>query len=436
MRNSLADSHQKKILLMGATFGTNNLGVSALTAGTIEACLHVWPHSTIILLDYDQKPFIFHYNSVNGPVTVELVNMRFSKKFSTNNIAFLILLSSILRMMPRPIKRVMSARNRCLDAISNVDVAVSISGGDSFSDIYGIERLLYVSMPQILVELNAKKTVLLPQTIGPFGTHLARMLARHILRRAALVYSREYAGLQEMRDFLGKDFDTVRFRFCYDLGFVVNPTLPQNMDLDGFAVRGSNYPTVGLNVSGLLWIGGYTKNNQFGLKTDYPVLIENLIDRLIREKKATVLLIPHVFGKAAESESDQTVSEKLYRTLKPKYGQKIFFAKGGYDQSEIKYIIGLCDFFIGSRMHACIAALSQCIPTVPIAYSKKFIGVMETIGVARCVVDLRTMEESEILSAIGRVWGERNHIGKMLESKIPEVKARILNLFFEINEAL
>ncbi|MBW2647335.1 MAG: hypothetical protein JRE23_14395 [Deltaproteobacteria bacterium] len=28
----------------------------------------------------------------------------------------------------------------------------------------------------------------------------------------------------------------------------------------------------------------------------------------------------------------------------------------------MKYSIGLCDFFIGARMHSAIAALSQCAP--------------------------------------------------------------------------
>ena len=49
----------------------------------------------------------------------------------------------------------------------------------------------------------------------------------------------------------------------------------------------------------------------------------------------------------------------------------------------MKYLIGQCDFFVGSRMHSCIAAVSQCVPAVSIAYSDKFIGVMATLGLSR-----------------------------------------------------
>jgi polysaccharide pyruvyl transferase WcaK-like protein len=130
------------------------------------------------------------------------------------------------------------------------------------------------------------------------------------------------------------------------------------------------------------------------------------------------------------------VCEALYRNLKSKYEARLYLARGKYDQSEIKYVIGLCDFFIGSRMHACIAALSQYIPTVPVAYSKKFIGVMETIGVESYVADPRTMDEHEILRTVNRAWADKDNIRRHLEGKIPEVKARVLNLFKEIAATL
>ena len=55
---------------------------------------------------------------------------------------------------------------------------------------------------------------------------------------------------------------------------------------------------MGLNVSGLLDMGGYTRNNAFGLKTDYRALIYNVIDFLIEKKQVDVATWhrTHVFG--------------------------------------------------------------------------------------------------------------------------------------------
>lgn len=84
---------------------------------------------------------------------------------------------------------------------------------------------------------------------------------------------------------------------------------------------------------------------------------------------------------------------------------------GEYDQFEIKGIIGCFDFFIGSRMHACIAAISQKVPTAAVAYSKKFNGVFESIGLGHMVVDARLLDMDEAINRIITLhqnrWAER-----------------------------
>ena len=105
-----------------------------------------------------------------------------------------------------------------------------------------------------------------------------------------------------------------------------------------------------------------------------------------------------------------------------------------YDQNEIKYIIGLCDFFLGARMHATIAALSQCIPAVGMAYSKKFAGVFETVGVEGCVVDMRTLNDQEILSRIQELYGAMMTTRQTLKSTIPIAQQKVLSIFQTLNE--
>ncbi len=130
----------------------------------------------------------------------------------------------------------------------------------------------------------------------------------------------------------------------------------------------------------------------FALKTDYVRLMREVIDYFVTEQNTHVLLVPHVFG--SDSESDSQACARVFQELQPKYGDRLHLASGFFNQHEIKYVIGRCDFFLGARMHACIAALSQCIPTVCLAYSRKFIGVMESIGCAESVADLRLLDNA------------------------------------------
>ena len=439
MTQLIDDNKKMRFCLLGASFETSNMGVGALTAGTIEAIIHNHPNAEITLLDYGKDPITYKFKTNNIEIPIQLLNIRFSKKiYLKNNIAFLILLSLFLKAIPfRTIKERIITGNPCLKYINKANVVTSIAGGDSFSDIYGLVRLLYVSLPQLLIILLNKKLVLLPQTIGPFDGVIAKIIARFILNHAYIVYSRDYSGLIETKDLMGKTDLQNNLKFCHDVGFVVAPIKPTKMDLSDLPEKKEGvYDLVGLNVSGLLFMGGYTKNNMFGLKSNYQKLIYDLIDFLIKKKDLPVLLVPHVFGYGKNSESDSSVCENIYAELKPKYPDKLFMVKGSYNQSEIKYIIGRCSFFIGARMHACIAALSQCIPSVGIAYSKKFKGVFETVGVENLVADPRTMGKEEIIEVIRNAFEDRPQVKAKLQQLMPQVKNNVFNIFKDIDTAI
>ena len=166
----------------------------------------------------------------------------------------------------------------------------------------------------------------------------------------------------------------------------------------------------------------------FGLKVNYKDLIDGIIRFLIEEKGATVLLIPHVFrepGSDGPSEGDEFVCNGIFDELSPKYGKLIHFVEGKYTTSEMKFVIGSCDLFIGSRMHSCIAALSLNIPAVALSYSDKFRGVMETIEMGELVTDPRTMELPEILRIINTAIMRRDFLSSQLRTTIPLVKEQI-----------
>ena len=172
----------------------------------------------------------------------------------------------------------------------------------------------------------------------------------------------------------------------------------------------------------------------FGLRMNYATSVRGLIELLIVRKRATVLLIPHVFGQ--DDESDTIVCARVYESLKEKYPGMVGWLRSSHNQSEIKYIIGQCDFFVGSRMHACMGAISQYVPTVAIAYSDKFAGVMESVGVGSIVVDPRKMGEDEILRIVDQGYEQRAALQRQLKDTIPRVKSQVLDLFDDIEKQL
>ena len=426
-----------KICIQGAAFDTHNMGVGALAVGTVRAILHRYPEAEVFFLNYEKFPTTYTIAFPDRQVAVPLVNMRFSWRFwLRNNIAFLLFLTALMKLLPFPaLRRKGIAGNNCLRHLDESDLVVALSGGDSFSDIYGLERLLYVSLPQILALWAGKRLILLPQTLGPFKSRLAQAIAKYILKRAEAVYSRDHAGVKLGLEMLGANGRAGKLRFSYDVGFLLDPLPPERVDVVGLEIPPRvGVCRVGLNVSGLLFMNSDTRNSRFGLRVSYRKLVYDLVALLIEQKQAEVLLVPHVFGE--HRQSDRPVCARIYEALKDKYPGKIGWVRGSYNQSEIKHVIGMCDFFIGSRMHACIAAISQNVPAVAIAYSDKFVGVMESVGVGSIVLDPRKMTDGEILRAIGQAYAQRVSLRRQLEETIPPLKSKVLELFVDIEKQL
>src|SRR5260370_37575577 len=96
---------------------------------------------------------------------------------------------------------------------------------------------------------------------------------------------------------MGRNLAPGKVSFCYDLAFVVDPLPPDKLEVEGLATElGEGRPIVGLNISGLLYMGGYTRNNMLGLRADYRQIVYRLLHLLGVKNGAHLILIPHVFG--------------------------------------------------------------------------------------------------------------------------------------------
>ena len=334
------------------------MGVSALASGTITAALESFPDGEVFLLDYDRTPGTYSVQTRNEKKVVSLLNMRFSKRFYLrNNIARLLAVTILSRFLPETWRIRWLKSYPVLKAILEADIVASLSGGDSFSDIYGLGRLLYVALPQVLVLQLQKPLVLLPQTLGPFKSRFARIIGTYILRGAECVYARDRISLEEVRPLMGSR--SSQLRFTQDMAFVLEPVRPSDAKLVGLPLRESARPLVGLNVSGLLLMGGYTRNNMFASKVDYARVLQEVATFFIREHDADILLLPHVFSD--DEESDFHACAKMHRELHRTHSGRVHFLSERFDQHEIKLhhrTLRLLRRFQDACLHRC--ALTMC----------------------------------------------------------------------------
>lgn len=428
------NSNQYNVCLMGASLDTGNRGVSALCASCAKIIMEIRPDSKIKLLIGNRSSIPQHLQLIDKEVLLEVINFRLSPKSKLKkNILWIFFLACCVKFIPIPIlqKNIIQG-NEFLREIAYADFIGDIRGGDSFSDIYGLNNLIISSLPVIVVVLLGKKLVLLPQTYGPFKTFIARKIAHYIISHAFKVCSRDLAGIDYVKKLLGCKAGIPPILFCPDVAFKLEAIMPRKINIVPPLERDKAYPLVGININGLMYNGGYSGKNMFGLKVDYNKMMLHLIEKLLEETDAHIVLIPHTFGPPGNINSDPDASYKILALVDRQHESRVHILSSEYDQSEMKGIINLCDFFIGSRMHACIAALSQGIPTVGIAYSKKFMGVFDSIGANNAVLDARALEEYEIIHHVLLSYQSRNELKLVIDSNITLINEKIETVFNEL----
>ena len=295
-------------------------------------------------------------------------------------------------------------------AVLRSDLVIDIGAGDSFTDIYGTRRLRRMFVLKFLAHLARTPLVVAPQTIGPFTRPMTKFLARLSLRLSAVVATRDAMSTAALRD-LGVrgaviEASDVALRLPYD------PPLPR---VAGGPVQ------VGINVSGLLMGGGYTGKNEFGISLDYPALMRDLV-RYFQGIGAQVHLVPHVIVRSGRmvGEDDARASAILAAEFP---GTVLAPAFDAPSQAKT-YIAGL-DFFMGARMHACIAAFSSGVPVIPMAYSRKFEGLFGSIGYTR-TVDCTKEDSAAIIAKIIAGFDARDALKAEADAALARGREKLL----------
>lgn len=144
-----------------------------------------------------------------------------------------------------------------------------------------------------------------------------------------------------------------------------------------------------------------------------------IVDSLVEKSGATVVLVPHDYNPRGD---DRILLGEVLQRVKQR--NKVRLLAGDYSASELKAVIGQCDLFIGGKMHANIAAISMCVPTVAIQYSHKFYGIMRQLGYEKYICDRLFAEEVE--SKVDEVWSRREIIRTELKTNMGIIKEQAL----------
>lgn len=301
------------------------------------------------------------------------------------------------------IRKVWKHNFQSIKMLRKADFVLDIGQGDSFADIYGDIRFQKIDRIHKLARLFNKPYCLLPQTIGPFTDDRIKKKAISSISKASLCMARDRQSYEYVLENVSQQKNVCE---CIDVAFFLPyETIKQD----------TSYIHVGINISALLWNGGYTRNNQFGLKCEYQTLVRKLTDYFLNQENVKVHLVPHVVGAERHIENDYAVCYDLWR----EYNRpNLILAPLALGPIEIKsYIAGL-DFFMGARMHATIGAFSAGVPVVPMAYSRKFNGLFIDTLSYNHMIDMKTMDNEDIVKVIKEAYANRDVLQKEIKHQM------------------
>ena len=307
----------------------------------------------------------------------DLLTNRICDKENTEFIIFTVISDKDIKGIPENIKyknvkyspRSLKSNSYVTKEIKKCDVVVDFTSGDSFADIYGLKRFVAVSISKVKAIIYRKNLILGPQTYGPIKSSPATALFKYIIRHSYRVYSRDNESAEYVNRISGR-----RPQTFIDVAFALDYK-------DMYSESPEGKRRIGVNVSGLLWSGGYTGDNQFGLTVDYKEYIDKLMAHLTGDDRNEVYLIPHVL---TDNYDDADNDVKAIEEIAEKYG-KCIVAPRFESPMEAKSFISSMDVFTGARMHSTIAAMSAGVAVIPFSYSRKFEGLFETLGYKYCV---------------------------------------------------
>ena len=266
---------------------------------------------------------------------------------------------------------------RFLRAVRGLHAVVDIGGGDSFAEIYGPKRFAFQMMAKSQILASGVPLLLAPQTYGPFTRQPYRAFAGWGIRKAALVVARDPTSQRVAQEISGREVGLatdVAFRLPYTRSATRN----------AFCA---------VNASGLLWTDAGVSAPRFPLAYDYRAATRGTIAALLARGEH-VCLFTHANSTVDPSDDDGAIADILAKEF-PQAERIPDFAH----PSCAKSFISGAKLVVSARMHACIAAYSTGVPVAPLAYSRKFSGLLgETLGYGE-LIDVDTPNAEAVVAA-------------------------------------
>lgn len=447
-----------KILITNPTFEhtyecEGNQGTRAIMSCTIKSLQEVIPQAEISTLVQFSGQFATDHNIrvVKGDI-FSYRPFSFWQSLLASLKLILALLWNILRLVKIDGEILLCSRK--LKEFQNADVIIHL-GTNLYGEDFGIRGFIEHSKEILLAILLKKPTVMYAESIGPFNSPLSKFIARSVLNKVNLITLREEVSREYLME-LGVKKPPVYV--TADPAFLLEAESEEKITevLNDEGIELGNRPVIGITLSSATNLKQETKKSRvaavisviymlgryflpetvikgilgvlrrIGYVTRFQgryitqITDSSIIDHIVDSLDVDIVIIPHIRQEGIFE--DSSIAQETSQLAKNR--DRIKVIQNIYTSEELKGIIGKCDMFISSRMHAAVAAMSQCVPTVLIPVSQRHHGIMRMMGQEKYVCNRFTLEA--VIPKVEDAWSNRGKLRCDMKSRIEEIKAASL----------
>lgn len=330
---------------------------------------------------------------------------------------------------PRLARALLGRRARqTYDAFSRADLAVIKGGGFiyAYKAISYYYYLWFVLFHILLAQRMRVPVVILPNSFGPFETRFSRWLASRVLRRCAVVTTREKLS-QEVLDRLlpGVAHQYPDMAFLLSADEQTRQWARTELQRHGVDTGGK---AVGITMRPWRFPDHPSPREAY---RQYVLAMADLV-RHVRQQGLQPVLFSHVQGPGLHEMDRVALEDCLKEFAGP---DRPILVDGPYDCRQVKAMYGQLHAMVGTRFHSCIFALSQAVPCLSIGYQGyKADGIMHDIGLDDHVIHINQVCSATIKRALQRVLDDHERIQHRCRDYVSQLESRFCSLRAQLVE--
>lgn len=324
-------------------------------------------------------------------------------------LGLLIIAALLFRFLHKKIFFGSPQQRQLLSSYYNADLILSCGGGNFYAHHSKSPALVWALVTLAFAIGLGKRTIMLPQSIGPIEGKTQRFLTSLLLNQINQIMLRENRSVDFVRTKLRIQKECILLPDMA-FGLPILSTPPHSKAKEGLQI-------------GVTVIDRTAQNSLFEQQEAYEQAIETLLINLINELGAHINIFVQCYGPSPDQD-DRIVAHRLYKRMQ-QYKNEITLRDSFHGVLEIREAYHSMDCLIGTRMHTAIFALGGGVPIVLIAYQPKAQGVMEFFGLKDYCCDIDGVTCNQLYQLVCDALKNRDEISQRIAEKYAKSKKQL-----------